>query len=66
MFTKREQEILGLIAKGFSSQAIAESLFISIETVKTHRKNVIRKAKLDGLQFDSLLRLAVRLVNESE
>lgn len=66
MFTKREKEILGLIAKGFTSKVIAESLFISIETVKTHRKTMIRKASSEGLQFDSLLRLAIQLVEKDE
>ncbi len=42
-FTKREQEIIELIAKGSSSYEIAHSLFISKQTVDTHRKNIYRK-----------------------
>lgn len=61
MFTKREKQILSLIAQGFTSQAIANSLFISLETVKKHRKNIIQKARSKGLEFDSLLRLAIQL-----
>lgn len=41
--TAREEEILELINYGYNSQKIAEELDISIETVKTHRKNI--KAK---------------------
>ena len=43
-FTKRENEILLLIAKGMKSKEIAQLLFISPETVKRHRNSLIRKA----------------------
>lgn len=41
--TKREIEILKLIAKGISNETISQKLFISEETVATHRKNIKRK-----------------------
>ena len=41
--TPREREILQLIAAGFTSQKIAEQLFISLKTVETHRSNLISK-----------------------
>ncbi len=41
--TKREQEILKLIANELTMQEIAEKLFISHHTVVTHRKNLIHK-----------------------
>jgi DNA-binding NarL/FixJ family response regulator len=41
--TKREREILGYIASGKSNPQIAESLYLSEATVKTHRKNMMRK-----------------------
>jgi DNA-binding NarL/FixJ family response regulator len=41
--TKREIEILKLIAEGLSSQAIANKLFISLRTVETHRLNINQK-----------------------
>ncbi len=41
--TKREQEILQLIAKGYTNQEIAEKLFISVRTVDTHKSNLISK-----------------------
>ena len=47
-FTKRELEILTYIADGFSSRVISEKLFLSVETVRTHRKNVLRKAKVNS------------------
>ncbi len=41
--TKREKEIISLLAKEKSSQEIADALFISIYTVNTHRKNILHK-----------------------
>lgn len=43
--SKREMEIVSLVAKGNSSPQIAEKLFISPDTVRTHRKNLLRKTK---------------------
>jgi DNA-binding NarL/FixJ family response regulator len=42
--TEREVEILRLIGKEFSSQEIAEKLFISFHTVESHRANLMSKA----------------------
>ena len=44
MFSKRESEILSLTARGYSEKLIAEKLFLSPHTVKTHRKNMLKKA----------------------
>ena len=44
-FSDRETEILRLLAKGKNSLEIAEELFITINTVKTHRRNMLRKLK---------------------
>ncbi|HRX67234.1 MAG TPA: response regulator transcription factor [Tenuifilaceae bacterium] len=41
--SKREMEVLKLIAEGFTNQEIAEKLFISPLTVDSHRKNLIMK-----------------------
>ena len=41
--TRREREIMGLIAKGTTSEQIAEQLFISPHTVNKHRKNIWKK-----------------------
>lgn len=43
--TKREREILLLIAEGKANQEIAEQLFIAVKTVKVHVSNIL--AKLD-------------------
>ncbi|RVU00876.1 LuxR family transcriptional regulator [Mucilaginibacter limnophilus] len=41
--SKREKQVLSLVAKGKTSIEIAESLFISSETVQTHRRNIKQK-----------------------
>jgi two-component system, NarL family, response regulator NreC len=41
--TRREMEILKLICDGLSSKDISEKLFISINTVETHRKRILLK-----------------------
>ena len=41
--SKRELEILGLLAQGHSNQEIAAKLFISLSTVKTHIQNLFEK-----------------------
>ena len=41
--TKRELEVLKLIAGEYSNPEIAEKLFISIRTVDTHRRNLLEK-----------------------
>lgn len=41
--SKREFEILQMIARGHSSKNIAEQLFLSVHTVNSHRKNILKK-----------------------
>lgn len=45
LFSQREVEIIRLISTGLSSKAIAEALFISPATARTHRQNILDKAK---------------------
>lgn len=45
--TNREQEILMLIAQGNSNQEIADALFITLKTVKTHVSNILAKLEVD-------------------
>jgi DNA-binding CsgD family transcriptional regulator len=44
--SNREYEVLELIAKGYSNQEIAEKLFISLNTVKTHSSNLFLKLEV--------------------
>lgn len=42
----REQEILSHLAKGFRYREIADELFISVETVRTHLRNIYKKLQV--------------------
>lgn len=44
--TKRELEVLKLVAQQYSTREIAEELHISESTVETHRKNLMKKVKV--------------------
>jgi hypothetical protein len=54
-FSRREFDIIKMLEKGLSSEYIAEQLFLSPNTVNTHRRNILRKAqkaKLSELIYD--------------
>lgn len=57
LLTKRQIQILELIAQGKTSREIAEILFIGTHTVDTHRKNMVRILGLKGK--GELLRYAI-------
>lgn len=56
--TARELEVIKLIVKDYSSQEIADKLFISIRTVETHRKNIM--VKLNAKSVISLVYYAIQ------
>ncbi|PKN67940.1 MAG: DNA-binding response regulator [Deltaproteobacteria bacterium HGW-Deltaproteobacteria-15] len=56
--TRREVEIIALVAGGLSSREIAAKLFISVKTVETHRSNVMEKLGLKNLP--ELVKYALR------
>ena len=43
ILTQRETEVTSLIARGMSNKKIANELFLSIHTIGTHRKNIMKK-----------------------
>ena len=59
LITRREKEVLGLIADGLTNNEIAKNLFISVATVDTHRKNLL--AKFECKNIASLIKLAVNM-----
>jgi DNA-binding NarL/FixJ family response regulator len=59
ILTRREIEVLELIAGGMTNNAIAQKLFISPATVDTHRKNLL--AKFEAKNTALLIRMAVKL-----
>ena len=48
LLTKRETEILGLIAQGLDSRDISERLFISVNTVNNHRQSILNKTRTEN------------------
>lgn len=59
ILTRREKEVLELIADGLTNNEIAAQLYISITTVDTHRKNLLNK--FDSRNVASLVRRASQL-----
>lgn len=57
VLSRREKEILSLIAEGYTNPEIAEKLFVSPHTVDTHRRNLL--TKLDVKNTAMLIRFAV-------
>ena len=57
VLSRREKEILGLIAEGYTNPQIAEKLFVSPFTVDSHRKNLL--AKLEVKNTAMLIRIAL-------
>ena len=47
-FTRREEEVLALLAQGLSNQQIAKELFVEITTVKSHISHVLTKLGLNS------------------
>jgi two-component system response regulator NreC len=64
--TRREREILALVASGLTNQQIADQLFISPRTVDTHRTNIMQK--LDIHDLANLVRYAIEhgVISEGE
>ena len=58
ILTDRELEIITLIALEFSGKEISDQLFISMNTVETHRKNIMKK--LDAKNSISLVKYALK------
>ena len=59
VLTRREKEVLELIADGMTNNEIAAKLFISVTTVDTHRKNLL--AKFDARNIASLIKSAMQM-----
>ncbi len=57
VLTRREKEVLELIAEGMTNNEIAQKIFISPNTVDTHRKNLL--AKLNAKNTAALVKIAI-------
>lgn len=64
--TDREYEVLQLIADGMNNRGIAEKLFISEKTVKTHVSNILSKLHLDDRTQAAIYALRHGLATDKE
>lgn len=58
VLTRREKEVLQLIAEGLTSQEMADKLFLSALTIETHRRNLL--TKFEAANTAVLIRLAAQ------
>ena len=56
--SKREKEVLPLVALGYNNRDIAEKLFISVKTVEVHKANIRKKLEVDS--YADLLRYSMK------
>ncbi|WP_057893856.1 response regulator [Lacticaseibacillus brantae] len=64
--TNREREVLQLIAQGKSNQEIAETLFITLKTVKTHVSNILAKLQVEDRTKAAIYAFKHGLVKEDQ
>ncbi|MDY6436354.1 MAG: response regulator transcription factor [Bacteroidales bacterium] len=64
--SNREIDVLVALAKGMTNKEISDKLFISVHTVITHRKNIIRKTGIKSVSGLTVYALLNNLVDESE
>src|SRR6266576_3344089 len=64
--TKREMEILRLVAEGLTNEEIGKKIFISEKTVKTHLTNIFDKLKVNNRFKAALMLMGNRLIELPE
>ena len=62
--TRREREVLNLIVKGYSNQEIADALYITLKTVKTHVSNILAKLEVSDRTQATIYAYQHKLVEE--
>ena len=62
----REKEVVACVVKGMTNKEIAEHLFISLNTVLTHRKNIARKLQIRSVAGLTIYAIVNKLVNIDE
>lgn len=62
--SKREMEVLKILAQGLSNQEIADQLFISLKTVKTHVSNIFNKLEVNDRTQATIYAIQHKLVDQ--
>lgn len=62
--SEREKEIIVCLVQGMSNKEIANHLFISINTVTTHRRNIVRKLQIHSLAGLTIYAIANNLIDK--
>ncbi len=63
--SEREKEIIACLIQGMSNKEIANRLFISVNTVTTHRRNIVRKLQIHSLAGLTIYAIANNLIDKS-
>jgi DNA-binding NarL/FixJ family response regulator len=58
LLSAREREVLQLIAEGWSTKQIAAHLYVSVKTIETHRRQIMKKLDLHNIA--ELTKYAIR------
>ena len=66
VLSDREREIVHCVVCGLSNKQIAEQLFISLNTVLTHRKNIARKLNIHSVAGLTIYAIVNKIVNIDE
>ena len=61
--SEREKEIIVCLVQGMSNKEVADKLFISINTVITHRRNIVRKLQIHSLAGLTIYAIANNLID---
>ena len=62
----REKEIVAYIVRGLTNKEVADKLFISVNTVLTHRKNISRKLNIHSISGLTIYSIVNKIVNINE
>lgn len=63
LLSEREREIVSCIVKGMTNKEVAEHLYISLNTVLTHRKNIARKLSIHSVSGLTIYAIVNGIVN---
>ena len=66
MLSEREKDVIVCVVKGMTNKAIADKLFISINTVTTHRRNIAKKLKIHSSAGLTIYAIMNKLVDIKE